>query len=82
MSGIGPEEIGADPQCSGYTGADLSALVKEASVQALAEFIAKEDKTQIDLSVNRSHIMKAFAKIRPSVSERVSFQLELQCKNC
>ncbi|XP_019877000.2 nuclear valosin-containing protein-like isoform X2 [Aethina tumida] len=55
--------------CQGYTGADLAALVREAGVEALKEFMLHGDSQQ-PLMVGTEHFKKAVAKIRPSVSEK------------
>ncbi|RZB40952.1 AAA domain containing protein, partial [Asbolus verrucosus] len=63
------EAIGTSEQCQGYTGADLAALVKEAGIVALKEFMLCGD-TQKPLVVNMEHFKRAIAKIRPSVPEK------------
>ena len=56
------------------SGADLAALVREASVQTLKEFmkcsIASEDSYKT-LELRMEHFEKAFHKLRPSVSLEV-----------
>lgn len=64
-------EIGLNPRCEGYTGADLAALVREASMQAIKEFMTGGGESK-QLSVCSRHFTSALEKIRPSVSERVS----------
>jgi ribosome biogenesis ATPase len=61
--------IATSEQCQGYTGADLAALVKEAGIVALKEFMLCGD-TQKALVVNMEHFKRAIAKIRPSVPEK------------
>ncbi|EEZ99985.1 Nuclear valosin-containing protein-like [Tribolium castaneum] len=63
------EAIASSEQCRGYTGADLAALVKEAGIVALKEFMLCGD-TQKSLVVNMEHFTRAIAKIRPSVPEK------------
>ncbi|KAL1518049.1 hypothetical protein ABEB36_001732 [Hypothenemus hampei] len=53
--------LGTSEQLKGYTGADLVALVREASMMAF-----KEDM----FAVASRHFLKAVAKIRPSISEK------------
>lgn len=64
------EVIGKSEQCDGYTGADLAALIREAGIQALKDFMIAND-TQKSLCVNTEHFNKAVNKIRPSISEKV-----------
>lgn len=64
-------EVSLNPRCEGYTGADLAALVREASMQAIKEFMADGGEPK-QLSVCSRHFTLALEKIRPSVSERVS----------
>ncbi|KAK9501208.1 hypothetical protein O3M35_002278 [Rhynocoris fuscipes] len=68
------EEIGLKDECTGYSGADLAALVREASVLALTEYVKKEkqedrDGGEPDILVSQHHFIKAFEQIKPSVSE-------------
>lgn len=65
------EAVGISEQCQGYTGADLAALVKEAGIVALKEYMLSENAHK-DLVVNVEHFKRAIAKIRPSVPEKVS----------
>jgi SpoVK/Ycf46/Vps4 family AAA+-type ATPase len=62
--------LGESTECSGYTGADLAALVREAGIEALKETISSSDTTR-KLVVSNRHFLKALEKIRPSVSEKV-----------
>uniref|UniRef100_T1HCW5 AAA+ ATPase domain-containing protein n=1 Tax=Rhodnius prolixus TaxID=13249 RepID=T1HCW5_RHOPR len=65
------EEIGLNEKCSRYSGADLAALVREASVLALTEFVKTQtlDDENCDVNIAASHFLQAFEQIRPSVSE-------------
>lgn len=66
-------ELASRPQLEGYSGADLAALVREAGVQALREFIGKGGDIQMaSLCVAARHFNSAAAKIRPSVTVKVS----------
>ena len=56
------------------SGADISALVREASVQALKEHMRNEDSIGENpgpIEVNKSHFEAAFNKLRPSISLEV-----------
>ncbi|XP_066908003.1 nuclear valosin-containing protein-like isoform X2 [Halyomorpha halys] len=71
MKDVDLEQFGRDPLLDGYTGADLAALVKEASVIALTEFINSNDKG--DPHVTTDMLKIAAGNIRPSVSVKVSY---------
>ncbi|ROL44313.1 Nuclear valosin-containing protein-like [Anabarilius grahami] len=76
-SDVNLEEIAHDARCESFTGADLSALVREASVNALRVHLnAGPAQTHTepvkDISVSRVHFEEAFKKVRPSVSKKVS----------
>jgi ribosome biogenesis ATPase len=62
--------LGESTECSGYTGADLAALVREAGIEALKEIMTCSNTTR-KLVVSNKHFLKALEKIRPSVSEKV-----------
>lgn len=72
MNDVDLEQFGRDPLLDGYTGADLAALVKEASVIALTEFINHNDKS--DPHVSTDMLKLAAENIRPSVSVKVSYK--------
>ncbi|CAF0748304.1 unnamed protein product [Adineta ricciae] len=57
-----------DERCHGYTGADLAALIREASEIAMTDHISKVLPPE-DACVHQSHLDRAFSKILPSVSE-------------
>ena len=60
-----------------FSGADLAALIREASEIAMTEHISKS--LPIDNAcVHQSHIDRAFSKMLPSISETV---LELVTKS-
>ncbi|CAG9770982.1 unnamed protein product [Ceutorhynchus assimilis] len=63
------KSIGTSEQTKGYTGADLAALVREASVLALKEIMLAGDLSK-PLAVSSRHFVKASEKIRPSVPEK------------
>ena len=59
-----------------FSGADLSALVREAAVAALRQCMAEipettSSSTSADIRVEKSHFDLAFRKVVPSVSEQV-----------
>jgi len=53
-----------------FSGADLAALVREASEIAMTDHISKNLPIE-NACVHQSHIDRAFTKILPSVSETV-----------
>ena len=55
-----------------FSGADLAALVREASVTALREFITSNQPHQ-QVCVSKRHFDVAFAKVKPSVSLKVMY---------
>ncbi|XP_052782054.1 uncharacterized protein LOC128218422 isoform X2 [Mya arenaria] len=63
--------LSGDSRCQCLTGADLAALVREASVFALKAAILKHGAQPSDtILVNKQHFELAFRKIRPSVSAK------------
>lgn len=72
------EEIAYSQQCDCYTGADLSALVREASICALRQEMAlpttKSKKGEIKIS--RKHFEEAFRKVKSSVSKKDQIMYE------
>ena len=59
-----------------HSGADLAALVREASVQTLRDFMrdnTQKEYKKFGLVVTMQHFEQAFAKLRPSVSLEVSY---------
>ncbi|XP_067242994.1 nuclear valosin-containing protein-like isoform X1 [Chanodichthys erythropterus] len=80
-SDVSLEEIAHDARCESFTGADLSALVREASVNALRVHLnAGPAQTHTepvkDISVSRVHFEEAFKKVRPSVSKKEQLMYE------
>ncbi|XP_048061941.1 nuclear valosin-containing protein-like isoform X1 [Megalobrama amblycephala] len=80
-SDVNLEEIAHDARCESFTGADLSALVREASVNALRVHLnAGPAQTHTepvkDISVSRVHFEEAFKKVRPSVSKKEQLMYE------
>ena len=67
-SDVDLQKIGSDPRCDGYSGADMSALVREASMSALREALKNSVSTPI--SVSKVHFERAFYNLKPSVGEK------------
>ncbi|XP_077423187.1 nuclear valosin-containing protein-like [Vanacampus margaritifer] len=76
------EEIAYDERCDCFTGADLTALVREASVNALKAYLTSRcmqpsssghtfsSGPVADIRVSKKNVEDAFIKIRPSVSKK------------
>ncbi|KAM9345201.1 nuclear valosin-containing protein-like isoform 2-T2 [Symphorus nematophorus] len=76
------EEIAFDERCDCFTGADLTALVREASVNALRAYLKSQHSSAsssghtyssgsvADIRVSRQNFEDAFKKVRPSVSKK------------
>ena len=63
-------KIAMDSHCDGYSGADLSALVREAQMSALkAQLLSDTDNTD-PLKVQHKDFMQALSKVFPSVSKK------------
>nr|XP_061794545.1 nuclear valosin-containing protein-like [Nerophis lumbriciformis] len=76
------EEIAYDERCDCFTGADLTALMREASVNALKAYL-KSRSTEpsysghsfssgsvADIRVSKENVEDAFKKVKPSVSKQ------------
>ncbi|XP_078144837.1 nuclear valosin-containing protein-like isoform X3 [Centroberyx gerrardi] len=79
--GVSLEEIAHDERCDCFTGADLSALVREASVNALRAYLMSQHSPSYsghsfstgpvaDIRVSKQNFEDAFKKVRPSVSKK------------
>lgn len=64
------EAIGKNEKCSYFTGADLAALVREAGILCLQEYINSPEVNK-QLAIQNKHFDEALMKIRPSVSVEV-----------
>lgn len=64
------EAIGKNEKCSYFTGADLAALVREAGIICLQEYISSNDVNK-QLAIQSKHFDEAMMKTRPSVSAEV-----------
>uniref|UniRef100_A0A8C9NZ81 Nuclear valosin-containing protein-like n=1 Tax=Spermophilus dauricus TaxID=99837 RepID=A0A8C9NZ81_SPEDA len=72
------EAIAGDLRCDCYTGADLSALVREASLCALRQEMArqKSGNGKCELKINHTHFEEAFKKVKPSISVKDQMMYE------
>jgi ribosome biogenesis ATPase len=70
------QQVAKDARCEGFSGADLAALVREASVLALREKLKEHrmeiggtynPSVQLDVKVDISHFHTALDKVQPSV---------------
>ncbi|XP_042070293.1 nuclear valosin-containing protein-like isoform X2 [Haplochromis burtoni] len=76
------EEIARDKRCDGFSGADLTALVREASLNALRTYLKSQPSSAAspghthssgsaaDIRVSKHNFEDAFGKVRPSVSTK------------
>ncbi|KAK5908088.1 hypothetical protein CgunFtcFv8_016174 [Champsocephalus gunnari] len=83
------EEIAFNESCDCFSGADLNALVREASVNALREYLKSQPTTTatpghtftagpvVDIRVSKLNFEDAFKKVRPSVSKKEQKMYEL-----
>uniref|UniRef100_A0A2K6DV63 Nuclear VCP like n=1 Tax=Macaca nemestrina TaxID=9545 RepID=A0A2K6DV63_MACNE len=72
------EAIAGDLRCDCYTGADLSALVREASICALRQEMArqKSGNEKGELKISHKHFEEAFKKVRSSISKKDQIMYE------
>lgn len=80
-SDVNLQEIAHDARCDSFTGADLSALVREACVNALRVHLSSrpahtQSEPEKDIRVSRIHFEDAFQKVRPSVSKKDQIMYE------
>ncbi|NWH42625.1 NVL protein, partial [Fregata magnificens] len=66
------EEIAYSQHCDCYTGADLSALVREASICALRQEMALQNTkcNKGEIKISHKHFEEAFKKVKSSVSKK------------
>ncbi|NXM82863.1 NVL protein, partial [Oenanthe oenanthe] len=71
-SDVSLEEIAYSQHCDCFTGADLSALVREASVCALRQEMALKNtqSKKGEIRISRKHFEEAFRKVKSSVSKQ------------
>ncbi|XP_065919225.1 nuclear valosin-containing protein-like [Dysidea avara] len=82
------DAIAKDQLCEGFSGADLSAVVKEAAITALKESLPavsllhqKDSKTPfVHTVVKQSHFITAFTKVAPSVSKEDQVRYQRMAK--
>ncbi|KAF4803553.1 Nuclear valosin-containing protein-like protein [Turdus rufiventris] len=79
-SDVSLEEIAYSQHCGCFTGADLSALVREASICALRQEMALQNtqSKKGEIRISREHFEEAFRKVKSSVSKQVSFSCDSQ----
>uniref|UniRef100_A0A8B9U6J3 Nuclear valosin-containing protein-like n=1 Tax=Anas zonorhyncha TaxID=75864 RepID=A0A8B9U6J3_9AVES len=72
------EEIAYSQHCDCYTGADLSALVREASICALRQEMALCDSKSKkgEIRISHKHFEEAFRKVKSSVSKKDQIMYE------
>ncbi|KAJ6666830.1 hypothetical protein lerEdw1_018832 [Lerista edwardsae] len=75
------EEIAHDLRCECYTGADLSALVREASLCALRQEMTLLNTTNMkvstaELKIAKKHFEEAFKKVKSSISRKDQIMYE------
>ncbi|KAL7841807.1 hypothetical protein SRHO_G00254980 [Serrasalmus rhombeus] len=91
-SDVSLEAIAHDDRCDCFTGADLSALVREASVNALKAHLCSQTSlthtehtfssgSVKDIKVSGQNFEEAFKKVRPSVSkkDRLTYEKLQEC---
>nr|CAD7457955.1 unnamed protein product [Timema tahoe] len=64
------EQLGLSHNVEGYTGADLAALIREAGLHALMDFIDSPTEGKHNLEISRDHCSRALLRIRPSVTRK------------
>ncbi|XP_043531500.1 nuclear valosin-containing protein-like [Chiloscyllium plagiosum] len=74
--------IASDQRCDSFSGADLSALVREASINALRQHLSGQPSEQAPapssgIRVARHHFEAAFEKVKPSVSKKDQLMYEM-----
>ncbi|KAF4036102.1 ATPase family associated domain-containing protein lid 3 [Phytophthora infestans] len=81
-SSVQLEAIAADPRCEGFSGADLSALVREAGITALRETdFSRLDAGAATLGIEHHHFISAFDRVFPSVSRADQRMFDRMKKN-
>ncbi|NXM70239.1 NVL protein, partial [Serilophus lunatus] len=75
---ISLEEIAFSEHCDCYTGADLSALVREASICALRQEMALQNtqSKKGEIKISHKHFEEAFKKVKSSVSKKDQIMYE------
>ncbi|NXA90986.1 NVL protein, partial [Melanocharis versteri] len=77
-SDVSLKEIAYSQHCDCYTGADLSALVREASICALRQEMALQNtqSKKGEIKISRKHFEEAFRKVKSSVSKKDQLMYE------
>nr|XP_009935676.1 PREDICTED: nuclear valosin-containing protein-like [Opisthocomus hoazin] len=77
-SDVSLEEIAYSQHCDCYTGADLSALVREASICALRQEMALQNtkSRKGEIKISQKHFEEAFRKVQSSVSKKDQIMYE------
>uniref|UniRef100_A0A8C9ZUF7 Nuclear VCP like n=1 Tax=Sander lucioperca TaxID=283035 RepID=A0A8C9ZUF7_SANLU len=78
------EEVAFDERCDCFSGADITALVREASVNALRIYLKSQPSSGhtyssgsvADIRVSKQNFDDAFKKVRPSVSKKITVDLK------
>ncbi|KAM3853162.1 nuclear valosin-containing protein-like [Vipera latastei] len=72
------EEIAYNPSCDCFTGADLSALVREASVCALKQQMTMSSPANKnrEIRVGKKHFEEAFKKVKSSITSKDQIMYE------
>ncbi|CAI5720801.1 unnamed protein product [Peronospora destructor] len=83
VSSVDLEAIAGDPRCEGFSGADLSALVREAGITALREtdFSKLETGATVVSGIEHHHFLSSFDRILPSVSRADQRMFDRMKKN-
>ena len=63
------DQLGTDPRCDGFSGADVGNLVRQASMIALRDLL-RAGKMAGDVLVQSEHFERAFSSVKPSVAGR------------
>jgi ribosome biogenesis ATPase len=69
-SDVDLHKLGTDPRATGYSGADCSALLREAGIAALRQDAASNAEQGASLSIQMIHFDAAFSHVVPSVSKQ------------
>ena len=67
QSTVSLHAIAHDPRCVGFSGADLSALAREAAVAALKS-LSDDPEDETTPTISNDHFEAAFERVQPSVS--------------
>lgn len=71
------EVVAKSEKLNGFTGADLAAVIREASIAAFRDLVLEAGKNNVpvcadnDLKVFNRHMNTAIARTKPSVTQKV-----------